>query len=82
MSRSALHQAFMHHVGRPPCKELARMRIEQAKKVLSQPGLKLDEVAERCGYQNANSFWLAFRHATGLSPKQYQKRFLVNNFGG
>jgi LacI family transcriptional regulator len=75
MSRSALHQAFLQHVGRPPGKELNRIRIERAKKILAQSGLKLEAVAERCGYQNANSFWLAFRQATGLSPKQFQKRF-------
>jgi LacI family transcriptional regulator len=75
MSRSALHQAFLKHIGRPPGKELHRIRIEQAKKILAQPGMKLDVVAEMCGYQSANSFWLAFKHTTGMSPKKFQKQF-------
>ena len=75
MSRSALHQAFLEHIGRPPGKELHRIRIENAKRILSQSNLKLEAVAEACGYQSANSFWLAFKHTTGISPKQFQKRF-------
>lgn len=75
MSRSALHQAFIEHIGRPPGRELHRIRIEQAKKILAQSDAKLEAVAEQCGYQSGNSFWLAFRHATGLSPKQFQNQF-------
>ena len=75
MSRSALHQAFLEHIGRPPGRELHRIRIEQAKKILAQSGAKLEVVAEQCGYQSGNSFWLAFKHTTGISPKQFQKQF-------
>jgi LacI family transcriptional regulator len=75
MSRSALHQAFLEHIGRPPGRELHRIRIEQAKKILAQSKVKLEAVAEQCGYQSGNSFWLAFKHTTGTSPKQFQKQF-------
>ena len=77
MSRSGLHQAFLEHVGRPPGGELQRIRIENAKKLLSQSKMKLDEIAEKSGYQSANSFWVAFRQATGMSPKKYQKQFYI-----
>jgi LacI family transcriptional regulator len=77
MSRSGLHQAFLEHIGRPPGSELQRVRIENAKKLLSQSKMKLDEIAEKSGYQSANSFWVAFRQATGMSPKKYQKQFCV-----
>jgi len=77
MSRSGLHQAFINKIGRPPGSELHRVRLENAKKLLTQSHLKLEEIAEKCGYQSANSFWVAFRHATGMSPKQYQKRFCI-----
>ena len=75
MSRSALHQAFLEQIGRPPGRELHRIRIEQAKKILAQSEAKLEVVAEQCGYQSGNSFWLAFKHTTGVSPKQFQKQF-------
>jgi len=27
-----------------------------------------------CGYQSANSFCIAFKQATGMSPKQYREQ--------
>lgn len=77
MSRSGLHRAFIEKLGRPPGVELHRVRIENAKKLLSQANLKLDEIAEMSGYQSANSFWVAFRQTTGISPRQYQKQFCL-----
>ena len=73
MSRSSLHQSCLEHVGRPPGRELHRVRIEQAKKILAQSRMKLEVLAGMCGYQSANSFCVAFRHATGISPTQFQK---------
>jgi len=77
MSRSALHQAFLEQIGRPPGRELQRIRIENSKRMLAQAGIKLEALAEGCGYQSANTFWLAFKQATGITPKQYQKRFCI-----
>ena len=77
MSRSGLHQAFVDQLGRTPGSELHRVRIENAKKLLSQSKMKLEEIAEISGYQSANSFWVAFRRSTGISPKQYQKQFQI-----
>jgi LacI family transcriptional regulator len=77
MSRSGLHEAFLTYIGRPPGSELHRVRIEKAKKLLAQGTLKLEAVAEMSGYQSANSFWVAFKQSTGVSPKQYRRRFCV-----
>jgi LacI family transcriptional regulator len=77
MSRSALHQAFIEYIGRPPGRELHRIRIENAKRMLAQSGMKLEMLAEKCGYQNANTFWVAFKQTTGITPKQYQVRFCL-----
>jgi len=74
MSLRSFHEAFVKHLGRTPGNELHRIRIERAKKLLSDSSLKLDVVAEMCGYQSGNSFWVAFKQTTGMSPKQYQKR--------
>ena len=75
MSRSGFHQAFIERIGRPPGNELNRVRMEKAKKLLMESKMKLDDLAETCGYQSANSFWVAFRQATGMSPRQYRQRF-------
>jgi LacI family transcriptional regulator len=75
MSVRNFHQAFVNNLGRSPGVELHRIRVELAKKLLSDSNEKMDVIAEKCGYENGNSFWVAFKRSTGLSPKQYQKQF-------
>lgn len=77
LSRAGLFKAFTQKVGRTPGDELHRVRMEKAKQLLSKRNIKTDEIAELSGYQNTNSFWIAFKQATGLSPRQYQKRFFI-----
>jgi len=75
MSLRGFHQAFLEHIGRPPGTELQRVRIERAKRLLTSSTEKTENVATKCGYHTVNSFWVAFRKATGLSPKQYRQKY-------
>jgi LacI family transcriptional regulator len=75
MSVRNFYKAFIENIGRPPGNELHRIRIERAKKLLADSGEKMDTIAEMSGYESTNSFWVAFRRSTGVSPKQYQKQF-------
>ena len=75
MSLRGFHQAFVEHLGRAPGHELHRIRIEHAKHLLTSSTRKTEIVAAMCGYQSVNSFWVAFRKATGVSPAQYRKTF-------
>jgi LacI family transcriptional regulator len=72
MSRRGLHKAFLEHLGRTPGVELHRVRIERAKRLLTESDHKMEVLAGMCGYQSANSFCVAFKQATGRSPKQYR----------
>ena len=74
MSVRNFHQAFVGNLGRSPGNELHRIRIERAKKLLSDSNEKMDAIAEMCGYESGNSFWVAFKRSTGMSPKEYQKQ--------
>lgn len=75
MSLRNFHQAFVDNIGRSPGQELQRIRIERAKKLLSDSNSKMEVIAKMSGYESANSFWVAFKRLAGLSPKQYRKRF-------
>jgi LacI family transcriptional regulator len=72
MSRRGLHKAFLEHIDRTPGQELHRVRIERARKLLGESRSKIEVVAGMCGYQSANSFVIAFKQATGLSPAQFR----------
>jgi LacI family transcriptional regulator len=73
MSRRGLHKAFLEHLGRTPGQELQRVRIEHAKKLLTESSLKIEALAEMSGYQSANSFCIAFKRVTGMSAKQFRE---------
>ena len=72
MSRRGLHKAFLENIGRTPGQELQRVRIERAKRLLLESDHKVEIVAGMCGFQSANSFCVAFKQATGMSPKQFR----------
>jgi LacI family transcriptional regulator len=76
MSRRSLHTAFLRYLGRTPGQELHRVRIERAKRLLGQRGQKIETIGKDCGYQRPNSFSVAFKQATGMSPKQYRDLLL------
>ncbi len=76
MSRRGLHKAFLEHVGRTPGEELHRVRIDRAKQLLAQSARKIETLAKECGYQSANSFCVAFKQATGLSPSQFREKLM------
>jgi LacI family transcriptional regulator len=74
MSRRGLHKAFLDNLGRTPGQELHRVRIERAKKLLAESDHKIETLAGMCGYQSANSFCVAFKQTTGISPKQFRDK--------
>ncbi len=75
ISRRSLHNAFREHIGRSPGEELHRVRIERGKALLRESGHKVETLAGMCGFRSPNSFSVAFKHATGLSPKQFRDKW-------
>ncbi len=53
---------------------LNNYRLEKAKRLLDQEYLKITEIAEKCGYANANYFAKVFREAVGMTPVEYRNR--------
>jgi LacI family transcriptional regulator len=74
MSRRGLHKAFQEQIDRTPGQELHRVRIERAKKLLAESNEKIEVLAGMCGYQSANSFCVAFKHTTGVSPRKFREQ--------
>jgi len=51
---------------------LNNFRIERAKEILrAQPDVKISEVAERVGFNSANTFIRVFSKRVGLTPKAF-----------
>ena len=74
LSRRTLELRFRQCVGRPPKAEIRRVRIEQAKALLSRTDKTIDTIAHQCGFPSAKYFAVAFYREIGLAPRSYRKK--------
>jgi len=49
------------------------VRIESAKKYLSNPSFSVADVAKKEGYQDPNYFSKVFKKVVGITPTEYRK---------
>jgi AraC-like DNA-binding protein len=68
MSRSTLHEHFVHLIGQPPMQYLAQWRMQVAARLLRDTKAKLVEVALGVGYESEAAFSRAFKRAVGIAP--------------
>jgi LacI family transcriptional regulator len=73
ISRRTLEQKFRETLGRSPLDEIIRVRIEQARQLLSHTDLPMPEVAVRSGFSNAERLSVVFKDKTGVSPTHYRR---------
>lgn len=59
--------------GKSPKEYVIDMRIERARRLLSDGGFSVREVAALCGYYEETHFSREFKHHTGCSPSDYAK---------
>jgi len=78
MSRRGFLKAFSRHTGRLPGRELRRLRIEHAQRLLIRSKHNLSSISRQCGFRSTNSFWVAFRRFTGLPPQKFRLTFATN----
>jgi AraC-like DNA-binding protein len=68
LSRSTLHERFVHYIGQPPMQYLTQWRMQVASRMLRDTGAKVLEVALGVGYESEAAFSRAFKRVVGTSP--------------
>jgi AraC-like DNA-binding protein len=68
VSRSTLHERFVHFIGQPPMQYLAQWRMQVAAQRLRETNAKLLDVALGVGYESEATFSRAFKRAVGVAP--------------
>jgi len=66
-------KAFKRYAKESMVKCLRRIRLEQAKRLLSNPYLSVLEIADRTGFSDASYFSRVFHSDLGMTPKQYRR---------
>jgi len=74
MSRSPFTARFTSLVGEPPLSYLSNWRMNLAADYLRNEQLRINEIAERVGYESQASFSNAFKRRFGVSPRGYKEK--------
>lgn len=70
---SYLSTIFKKQMGTTFSAYLEQVRILHAERLLGERRLTIDEIVERVGYTNSDSFRRAYKRARGISPSQYKE---------
>ncbi|WP_434752460.1 AraC family transcriptional regulator [Paenibacillus amylolyticus] len=78
LTPSSYSRSFKKAKGMSPTDYLNRLRIEEAKKQLSEENCVLKEVAESVGYGNEYYFSRKFKQMLGIAPSIYMKKYRLS----
>ncbi len=69
-----LSQLLNNNLNKSFPKYINEYRIEEAKQLLkASPNLKIEIIAEQCGFNSNSTFYAAFKKITGTTPSKYIK---------
>ena len=74
ISEVYLRKLFSKHLKTTPKQYISDIRLQKAKHLLSEGILKINAVAENCGFSNPYHFCRVFKEKTGLTPTEYIKQ--------
>ncbi|QAY67619.1 bifunctional transcriptional activator/DNA repair enzyme AdaA [Paenibacillus protaetiae] len=68
-----LQRTFKRIIGMTPAEYLTRLRIEQAKQLLTDSSLPVADVGQAVGLPNPAHFSALFQRRTGMPPTEYRR---------
>ena len=74
LSPSYFTRAFKEETGMSPINFLLKVRIDRAKELLADTGLKISDIALSVGFSNQQRFNEMFKKYTHQTPLQYRKK--------
>ena len=82
LSKEHIRKLFIKEHGISPSKFLLQKRLTLAKQLLSKKEdgyLRINEIAETCGFEDHAYFCRVFKRETGLAPNEFQLKLLEDN---
>ncbi len=75
MSPRTFARRFAEALGLTPGQYVLRLRLDAARRLLTEGALPVGGVARRCGFGMAEAMRLAFQRQLGIAPQQFRERF-------
>lgn len=73
MNYSLFSYVFKQYVGKNFVSYLKQLRMEEAKRLLTDTRLRVNEISQQVGYENEKHFMKLFKAECGVSPTEYRK---------
>ena len=73
MGQTKMKRLFKKATGLPPASYVARERMREAERLLTETALPIAEVGREVGYSKAGAFTEAFRRHKGCSPQRFRQ---------
>lgn len=74
MSPRQFHRKIIALTGDTPASYMLKIKMQKARLLLEgSPELKIEDIAERCGFEHSSSFYHAFRKVYGITPTEYKR---------
>lgn len=81
MARTALERRFRAVLGCTPRQLIERVRMERVRAFLAETEATVAEVAERTGYPHPEYMSVAFKRATGETPREWRAKHRPSRMG-
>ncbi|MFE9774788.1 GlxA family transcriptional regulator [Streptomyces sp. NPDC005931] len=75
LSPRHLQRRFTAELGVPPAAYVERVRVEAARRALTEGDDPLEAIARRCGFGTAETLRRTFHRRVGIAPSDYRSRF-------
>lgn len=75
MSPRNFARRFPEAMGASPGLYVRRLRVDTARRLLTDTDFPIGEIAARCGFGTAETMRLAFQRQLSVAPQQFRNRF-------
>lgn len=75
MSERSLSRHYLEATGLTPARAVERLRVEEARRLLSESGLPVKRISRRCGFGSEETMRRSFLRVLAATPQDYRARF-------
>lgn len=75
MSERSFSRHYAEATGQTPARAIERLRVEAARRLLSETRLPVKRIAQRCGFGSEETMRRSFLRLLAVTPQDYRSRF-------
>jgi transcriptional regulator GlxA family with amidase domain len=75
MSERTFSRHYAEATGQTPARAIEQLRVEAARRLLSESRLPVKRIAQRCGFGSEETLRRSFHRLIAISPQDYRARF-------